>query len=75
MSISPESRAKFKKQGMFLTQLNIQMRNMNAPEQQEAVSWIAEEEQKSKRREAVRYGLMLAFTIIAAVGAVIAAWK
>jgi hypothetical protein len=74
MSIRPDSRAKFEKQGVFLTQLNLQMGNMDGPEQQEAANWLAEEQRFSDRRDGVRYGLMLCFTIIAAMGAMIAAW-
>jgi hypothetical protein len=74
MSIRPESRAKFEKQGVFLTQLNVQMENMGGPEQQEAISWLAEEQRNTSWRETVRYSLMLGFTFVAAVGAIIAAW-
>ena len=74
MRIRPESRAKFEKQGVFLTKLNLQMGNMDGPEQQEAVSWIAEQERASKQRDSVRYGWMLFFTIAAAMAASIAAW-
>jgi len=73
MRIRPESRAKFEKQGVFLTKLHLQMGNMDGPEQQEAVSWIAEQERASKQRDSVRYGWMLFFTIAAAVAASIAA--
>ena len=44
MSIRPESRAKFERQGVLLTKLNLEMGNMDGPEQQETVSWIAEQE-------------------------------
>jgi hypothetical protein len=74
MSIRPDSRAKFEKQGVFLTKRNLEMENMDGPEQLEAVSWLAEQERFSKRRDCVQYGLMLLFTIIAAVSAMIAAW-
>ena len=50
MSIRPESRADFENQGVFLTKLNLQMGNMDGPQQQEAVKWLAEEERKSQRR-------------------------
>jgi hypothetical protein len=74
MSIRPESRAKFEQQGALLTKLNLQMGNMDGPEQQEAVSWIAEQERASERRDSLRYRWMLCFTIVAAAAALIAAW-
>ncbi len=74
MNIRPENQAKFAKQGVYLTRQNIQMCNMGEPEHQEAIAWLAVEEHKAARREAVRYQLMLGFTIIAAVAASIAAW-
>lgn len=74
MSIRPESRTKFERQGVFLTQLNIQMGNMDGPEQQEAISWLAEEDRNAGWRDKVRYRWMLGFTVVAAAGAVIAAW-
>jgi hypothetical protein len=74
MSIRSESRTKFEHQGVFLTRLNLQMGNMDGPEQQEAISWLAEEDRNARWRDTVRYRLMLGFTIIAAVGAIIAAW-
>lgn len=74
MNIRPESQAKFARQGVYLTRQNIQMGNMDGREHQEAVAWLAEEEHKAARREAVRYKWMLGFTIIAAVAASIAAW-
>ena len=73
MSIRPESRVKFEKQGVLLTRLNLQMGNMGGPEQQEAISWLAEKERESEKRDNVRYGWMLFFTVVAAVGALIAA--
>lgn len=74
MSIRPESRARFESQGVLLTKLNLQMGNMGGPEQQEAASWLAEEERNSKRLDCKRYWWMLFFTVIAAMGACIAAW-
>ncbi len=74
MSIRLESRVKFEKQGVLLTKLNLQMGNMDGPEQQEAVSWIAEQQRASEQRDAVRYRWMLFFTIVAAMAASIAAW-
>ena len=73
MSIRPESRVKFEKQGVLLIRLNLQMGNMGGPEQQEAISWLAEKERESEKRDNVRYGWMLFFTVVAAVGALIAA--
>jgi hypothetical protein len=74
MSIRPESRSKFEKQGIYLTRQNLQIGNMDGQEHQEAIIWLAEEERKTSRREAMRYWWMLAFTIVAAVAASIAAW-
>jgi len=74
MSIRPESRAKFEKQGVFLTRLTLQMGNMDGPSQQEAICWLAGDERTSNQRESVRYRWMFAVSIIAAVGAWIAAW-
>lgn len=47
---------------------------MDAHERLDAVKWLAEKEQEISQKEATRYGWMLGFTIIAAVGASIAAW-
>jgi len=74
MSIRPESRQKFETQGVYLTQQNLQMGNLDGREHQEAIMWLAEEEHKVSRREANRYWSMLGFTIVAAVAASIAAW-
>jgi hypothetical protein len=48
VSIRPDSRAKFEKQGVLLTKLNLQMGNLDGPEQQEAIRWIAEREHVPK---------------------------
>jgi hypothetical protein len=74
MSIRPESRAKFEKQGVLLTRVNLQMGNMDGPEQQEAIRWIGEQQHTSERRDTARYRMMLFFTIVAALAASIAAW-
>jgi hypothetical protein len=74
MIIRPESRAKFEKQGVLLTRLNLQMGNMDGPEQQEAIRWIAEQEHARERRDVARYRMMLFFTVVAALAASIAAW-
>jgi hypothetical protein len=74
MSIRAESRAKFEKQGVYLTRQNIQMENMHGRELQEALIWLAEDEHKTRDRESKRYWWMLGFTIVAAVSASIAAW-
>jgi hypothetical protein len=73
MSMRPDSRKKFEQQGVFLTRLNLQMGNMAGPDQQDAISWLAEEDRQSKKRDRIRYRWMLFFTIVAAVGALIAA--
>ena len=70
MSIRPESRTKFEKQGVGLTLRNLQMGNMDGPETQEAVSWIEEQEHAAHQRDR----LVLIFTIIAAAAALVAAW-
>jgi hypothetical protein len=75
MNIRPESRAKFKKQGVFLTQHHLTMNNMEPTEKLEIVAWLAEEEARSKKWETIRYSLMLGATIVAAVAAIIAAVK
>jgi hypothetical protein len=72
--IRSESRVKFEKQGVYLTRLNVQMGNMEAREQQEAITWLAEEEHKSATQETARYRLMLFFTFVAAAAALVAAW-
>jgi len=74
MSVRPESRAKFEKQGVFLTRLEFQSGNMVPPENREAVTWLAEQEHKNKWQETVRYWWMLGFTIVAAATATIGAW-
>jgi len=74
MSVRSASRAKFEKQGVFLTRLELQSGNLVPPENLEAVTWLAEQEHKSKRREAIRYWWMLGFTIVAAASATIGAW-
>jgi hypothetical protein len=74
MSVRADIRAKFEKQGVLLTKLNLQMGNMDGPEQQEAVRWIAEQQHASDRRDAIRYRTMLFFTIVAALAALVAAW-
>jgi hypothetical protein len=50
------------------------MGNIDGPEQQEAVRWIAEQQHASERRDAARYRMMPFFTIVAALAASIAAW-
>ena len=74
MSVRPENRAKFEKQGVLLTKLNLQMGNMDGPEQQDAVRWIAEQQRASERRDATRYRTMIFFTVVAALAASISAW-
>jgi hypothetical protein len=74
MNIRPVSQAKFAKQGVRLTLLNILMGNMDGRENQEAIDWLAVEERRADRREAVRFRWMLLFTVVAAVAASIAAW-
>jgi hypothetical protein len=74
MGIQPESRARFEKQGVFLTKLSLQDGyNVPPPEKREAIEWLAEEEHEGKRRDAARYRLRSGFTIVAALAAVIAA--
>jgi hypothetical protein len=75
MNIRPESRAKFKRQGVFLTEHHLKINNMEPTEKLEIVAWLAEEEARSKKWETIRYSLMLGVTIVAAVAAIIAAWK
>lgn len=75
MDIRPESRTKFKKQGVFLTQHHLTMNNMEPIEKSEMVAWLAEQEASSKRWESIRYGLMLGVASVAAVAAIIAALK
>ena len=74
MNIRPESRKKFEQQGVALTLYHLQLDNMEPTEKNEMVAWLGEEECKSKRRETMRFRLMLVFTIVAAVGSSIAAW-
>jgi hypothetical protein len=74
VSIRPEIRGRFEKQGVYLTRQNLQMGNLDGREHQEAIMWLAEEERKTTQRESARYSLMLFFTIVAAVAAIIAAW-
>ena len=75
MYIRPESRAKFKKQGVVLTQHHLTVNNMEPSEKLEIVAWLAEEEARSKKWETIRYSLTLGVTIVAAVAAIIAALK
>jgi hypothetical protein len=72
--IQPESRATFEKQGVSLTKMNVQMGNMDGRVQLEALHWIAEQERESTRRDNLRYWSMLFVAVVAALGAVIAAW-
>ena len=74
MSIRLESRAKFEKQGIYLTRQNLQMGNLDGREHQEAIIWLAEQERTADQGDTVHYRLMLGFTIVAAFGALIAAW-
>ena len=72
--IRPESRATFEKQGVSLTMMNVQMGNMDGRVQLEALHWIAEQERESTRRENRRFWWMFSVAVVAALGAVIAAW-
>lgn len=74
MSIRPESRAKFEKQGTLLTLHHLKMDNMEPTERIEIQNWLAEEDHKARRKETIRFTWMLGFAIVAAVGALIAAW-
>jgi hypothetical protein len=74
MEIRPQSREKFKRQGVFLTRLHLKMNNMDPSEKNEMVMWLAEEERESKRQELLQFRWMLAVTIVAAAAAIIAAW-
>ena len=75
MNIRPESKAKFRRQGIFLTEHHLKMNNMEATEKLTIVAWLAEEEARSKKWETIRYSLMLGMTFVAAVAAIIAALK
>jgi len=75
MNIRPESGAKFKRQGVFLTEHHLTMDNMEPTEKLEIVAWLAEEEARSKKWETIRYGLMLGVTIVGAFAAIVAALK
>jgi hypothetical protein len=72
--IRPESRATFENQGVSLTKMNVQMGNMDGRVQLEALHWIAEQERESTRRDNLRYWSMPFVAVVAALGAVIAAW-
>jgi hypothetical protein len=73
MNIRPESRRKFEKQGVLVTQQHLAMDNMDPTEKTEIVEWLSEQEENTKRQETTRYRWMLAFTIIAAAAGSIAA--
>jgi hypothetical protein len=73
MSIRSHSRKRFEQQGVLLTRLHLDMGNMTESEKEEIILWLAEKERDADRRESARYRWMLIFTIVAAVGATIAA--
>ena len=56
-----------------MTRRSFEIANMEGQERLEALEWIAEEEKKASDREKKQYRLMLGFTIVAAIGAVVAA--
>jgi uncharacterized membrane protein len=76
MVIRPESRTKFEKLGLSFVRTDIIMGHtiQDGKENTEAQEWMAEQEQQKRRQESWRYYLLLVFTIIASVGAAIAAW-
>jgi hypothetical protein len=74
MSITPEHRKKFEKQGYDLTRQCLQMGIVDRQENIAAQAWLTEQERKRRRSETWRFWWMLIFTIVAAVGASIAAW-
>ena len=50
------------------------MDNMEPTEKIEIQNWLAEEDHNARQLEATRFRWMLGFTIVATVGALIAAW-
>ena len=74
MAINPENRKKFERRGLALVQQHLQMGITDDRENIDAQSWITEQDRKRLRQESVRYWLLLAFTVTAAVGGTISAW-
>ena len=74
MNIRRESRKKFAQRGLPLMRQLLQMGISDQTENVEAQYWIAEQDRKKRWKESWRYWWMLLFTVVAAVGASIAAW-
>jgi hypothetical protein len=80
MTITPENRKLFDSMGVNAVCTDLQrgfegnQKVPPGPGRQEALEWISEQERKQRRRETLRYSIMVVFTVVAAIAACIAAW-
>jgi hypothetical protein len=76
MAISAELRARFERAGLELIRMDYvsgSHRVIRTENRAQALEWINEQEGLNRTQDKRRYGLMLALTALAALGAVIAA--
>jgi hypothetical protein len=73
--VRPESRTKFERLGIDYVRKDIGFgfTIQDGEETREAQEWMFEQNRRLEMRESLRFWAMLLFTVIAAVGAVIAA--
>jgi hypothetical protein len=80
MTITPDNRKLFESMGVDAVRTDLlrafegNQRIPPGPGRQQALEWISEQERKQRRRETLRYRIMVVFTVVAAIAACIAAW-